>query len=154
MGSTLRGHGRQPTNLIGWLQLRQPKVQQLRPGLGQHDVGWLQIPMHDPLPVRLVQGIRYLDGNGQRLIERQCALLQPLRQRLAIEILHDQEVDPVLAADVVERADVWMVQRGNRAGFALEPLLQIGVIGDMLGQHLDGDGAVQAGVGGFVDLAL
>ena len=36
---------------------------------------------------------------------------------------------------------------------ALEPLLQIGISGDMLGQDLDGDGAVEAGVGGFVDLA-
>ena len=27
-------------------------------------------PMHDPLPVRLVQRIRDRDGNGQRLIER------------------------------------------------------------------------------------
>ena len=29
----------------------------------------------------------------------------------------------------------------------------IGVRGDMLGQDLDGDGAVQAGVAGFVDFA-
>ncbi len=110
--------------------------------------------MHDPLPVRLVQRIRDLNSNGQRLVERQCALLQPLRQRLAIEILHDQEVRLTFLANVVEGADVRVVQGSNRSGFALEPLLQIGVIGDMLGQHLDGDGAVQAGVAGFVDLAL
>ena len=36
---------------------------------------------------------------------------------------------------------------------ALEPLLEIRVGGDMLGQDLDGDGAGQAGVGGSVDLA-
>ena len=46
-----------------------------------------------------------------------------------------------------------VVQGGDRAGFALEPLLQVGIGRDMLGQHLDGDGAVQAGVGGLVDLA-
>ncbi len=59
------------------------------------------------------------------LVEWQCALLQPLRQRLAVEILHDQEVDPVLGADVVERADMRMVQGGDRSGLALKPLLQI-----------------------------
>ena len=37
---------------------------------------------------------------------------------------------------------------------ALEPLLQIGIRGDMLRQHLDGDGAVQAGVASLIDLAL
>ena len=39
-------------------------------------------------------------------------------------------------------------------GLALEPLLQIGVGGDVFGQDFDGDGAVQAGVASLVDLAL
>ena len=43
--------------------------------------------------------------------------------------------------------------RGDGPGLALEPLLQIRISRHMLGQHLDGDGAVQAGVGGFIDLA-
>ena len=46
-----------------------------------------------------------------------------------------------------------VVQRGNGAGLPLEPLLQRGVSGNMLRQHFDGDGALQAGVAGFVDLA-
>ena len=37
------------------------------------------------------------------------------------------DVAAVLGADVVERADVRVVQRGDRAGLALEPLFQIGV---------------------------
>ena len=114
----------------------------------------LQIPVDDPLAVRLVQRIRDLDGDLQRLFQRQRPFLQPLGQRLPVEILHDPEVDPVLRADVMEGADVRVVQGGDGAGFALEPLLQVRVIGDMLGQHLDGNGAVQAGVAGLVDLAL
>ena len=35
---------------------------------------------------------------------------------------------------------------------ALEPLLEIRVGGDVLGEHLDGHGAVQAGVAGLIDL--
>ena len=46
-----------------------------------------------------------------------------------------------------------VVQAGDRLGLALEPLLQIRITGDMLRQHLDGDGAVQAGVSGSIDLA-
>ncbi len=46
-----------------------------------------------------------------------------------------------------------MAQRRDRAGLALEPLLQIRIRGHMRGQHLDGDGAVEAGVSRFVDLA-
>ena len=43
-----------------------------------------------------------------------------------------------------------VVQGGDGAGLALEPLLQIGVRGDMLGQDLDGDGAIRPGVAGLV----
>ena len=46
-----------------------------------------------------------------------------------------------------------MVQAGDRLRLALEALAEIGVVGDVRGQHLDGDGAIQAGVSGFVDLA-
>ena len=38
------------------------------------------------------------------------------------------------------------------AGLALEPLLQIGIGGDVLGEDFDGDGAVQAHVAGLIDL--
>ena len=71
---------------------------------------------------------------------------------IALEILHDQEVRLAFPPNVVERADVRVVQPRDRTGLALEPLLEVRIIGDMLGQHLDGDGAVQAGIGGFVDL--
>ena len=61
----------------------------------------------------------------EQLIQRQRPLVQPLGQRLPVEILHDQEVDPVLVPDVIEGADVRMVQAGDRLGFTLKPLLQI-----------------------------
>ena len=46
-----------------------------------------------------------------------------------------------------------VVQGGDGAGLPLEPLLQIGIRGHMLGQHLDGHGPLQASVAGLVDLA-
>ena len=116
----------QTTRALIWsLQLRQAKIQKLRPRPCQHDVARLQIPVDDPLPVRLVQRIRDLNSNLQCLIQRQRALLQPVGQRLALQVLHDQEVDPVLAADVVEGANVRVIEAGDGLGLALEPLLQI-----------------------------
>ena len=102
---------------------RQPEVEEFRSRRGQHDVARLEIPVDDPLPVRLVQGIR------------------------------DQEVDPVLAADIEDRADVGMAECRDRFRFALEPLLRIGVRSDVLREDFDGAGAVEAGVGSFLDLA-
>ena len=81
------------------------------------------------------------------------AFLQPLRQRLAFDVLHDEVVQTVLLADVVEGADVRMVELGDGFGFALETGLELGAFGEVLGKDLDGNGAVEAGVRGFVDLA-
>ena len=67
-------------------------------------------------------------------------------QRLAVDVLHHQVVDVVLHPDVVERADVWMVQAGNDEGFAIEAFTTFRVVRQMLRQRLDRDGAVQARV--------
>ena len=63
-------------------------------------------------------------------------------------------VEVVLFVIILRQNDPTVVQAGDGLRLALEPLLQVGVRGDMLRQHLDGDGAVEAGVGGLVDFAL
>ena len=55
-----------------------------------------------------------------RLFGRERALGKPRRQRLAFEVFHHQEVDALVAADVVQGADVRMVQRRDGARLALE----------------------------------
>ena len=55
--------------------------------------------------------------------------------------------------NVVKRANVRMVQAGDRLGLALEPPLQVGIGRDVCGENLDGDGAIQAGIAGLVDFA-
>ena len=73
--------------------------------------------------------VRDCDCVLQSAVEWQRALLQTISQRLALDVLQDQVVHAVLVADVVERADVRVVQVGNGAGFALEPLARVGVTG-------------------------
>ena len=71
-------------------------------------------------------------------------------ERLALEELHDEIVGPVLVPDVVECADVRVLERGDRLGLALEAGLQLGI---GVGQDLDRDGPIEAGVVRAVDLA-
>jgi len=134
------------------LQLRQPEVQELRARSGQHDVAGLQISMHHALAMSLVQRVSDLDGMLQGLVERQGALLQSIGERVSFDVLHDHEIHAILAADVVERADVGMVQAGDGPGFTLETLLELGVVGEVRRRDLDGDRSVEAGVFGLVDL--
>jgi len=47
----------------------------------------------------------------------QWTLADRLRQHLPVVHLHRKEVTPIVLADFVDRADIGMVQAGNRARF-------------------------------------
>jgi hypothetical protein len=68
-------------------------------------------------------------------------------------VLHHHVAGAILVADVVEHADVRVVERSHGAGFALEALPEVLALGDMFGQDLDGDEAIEARVTRFVHFA-
>jgi len=109
--------------------------------------------MGHALAVRLVERVGDLDRVLQHLLQRQQAFRKPLRQCFAFQALHDEEVGAVLLADVEERADVRMVEAGDGTSFALESFAQLGPVGQMIRQDLDGHGAVEAGVACAIDFA-
>src|SRR6185503_6028166 len=78
---------------------------------------------------------------------------QSRRQRLTNHVLHHEEVDSVLMSDIVQRADVWMVQRGNGTGLPLESRSRLPVACDVRGEHLDSDLPSEPRIAGAIDLA-
>jgi len=94
-----------------------------------------------------------LHSEPQDRIDGEWPLGQAIGQRLAFEVLQDEVVDAVLLPDVVERADVGMVEGGDGAGLALEARAQVRVRGQVFREDLDGYGAVQARVARLVHLA-
>ena len=120
-------------------QLGQPEVEQFcRPARGDQDVSGLQIPMKDSTPVRLVERTGNLDRHPHRLLDRQ----RPLDCG-AVDVLHHQ----VVRADVMQRADMRMIQCGNGARFLLKALHVLFI------KNLDSDRAAKACVFGAVDLS-
>ena len=71
--------------------------------------------------MRRVERARDFRRRTQQLGERHRSALEPPLQRLSLDVFHDEEVAAILATDVVDRADVRVVERGNRPRFALEP---------------------------------
>jgi hypothetical protein len=62
--------------------------------------------MHHSMTMSFVQRIRNLNAVLESLIEGQQSFLQPVRQSLTLDVLHDQVVSAVLLADIVEGARV------------------------------------------------
>ena len=149
-----RGHsGGGIRRRLGTDRLGQPEVHQLHAGRGEHDVRRLEIAMHDPLPVRLVERVGDLDAAAHRLLERERAALQGFVEGPPLEVLHDEVVGVALASDVVKGADVWMRQLGDGPRLAFEALADGRRRHEARRQNLDRDGAPEAGVAPAVHLA-
>ena len=142
-------------------RLSKPEIEELGQWRGgrtcarrrQHDVARFEIAMNDAALVRPVECRGNLGGDVQGLGRRKRPAQEPCRQRLALEKLHDQEIDAAMAADVVHGADVWMVQRGNRARLTLEPFTRQLVGGVLRGHHLDRHRAIEARIASPVHVA-
>src|SRR6185503_12878797 len=75
--------------------------------------------------------------NASSQINGQRALLQALLQRAAVDVLHDEVVEPGLALYPVDGNDVGMIELGRRLGFLLEAMDHLGVVRGLRRKHLD-----------------
>ena len=82
----------------------------------------------------------------------QGAVLDRLAERHAVDQLHDEIRLAVRFAEIVNRADIGMVQRRGRMRLPFETRPRVGVHLRAL-QHLDGDLPPQAQVARPIDLA-
>ncbi len=141
---------------------RDAEVGHQRRAVVQQDVLRLDVAVHHPVPVRVVQRARHLVGDPDRVGHRQLLLAgEPVAQRLALDERHDVEQVAVGLARVEQRQDVRVLQVGRELDLGQEPLgadhrRELGpqhlerhppVVADVLGQV---DGRHAAGA----DLAL
>ena len=132
---------------------RQAEVEQFRRRLRDHHVARLQIAVNDPRGVGALQRGGDLDAVANDVGERQRTFGDPVGERFPLQVLHDQVIDAVLMADVVQRANVRMRQAGDHLRFPLKAKTQLRVAAELRRQYLHGDGAIEARVARAVDLA-
>ena len=77
----------------------------------------------------------------------------PVGERLAFQVLHDQEVDAILVANVMQRTNVRVIELRNCAGLTFEPLAELRVGRKVLGQDFDRDDPIEPRITPLVDLA-
>jgi hypothetical protein len=91
-----------------------------------------------------VKGAGNLTGHAQRILDGHRTA-----KHVALHVLENEIPRP----DIVELADVRMVQSRNRTRFLLEPSESIAIERERLGQHFDGNVASKARIPRPIDLA-
>ncbi len=109
--------------------------------------------MDDAARVRFVEGVGDLDARLDRFPYRQRSLRDPLRQQLAVDEFHDDEVGAIAFADVVGDGDVRRAQHRGGAGLGEEAGAAFGVRLERRRQELEGDRPSQAQIVGAIHLA-
>ena len=133
-------------------QLGEAEVHHLHvAALGEEDIRGLDVAMHDALRVRGVERVGDLDADVDNLLDLERAGRDAIVQCLALHPFHDDERLAIVLADVVDGADVGMVQRGCGARFNAEALNGLSIARQILGDELQRDRTAKAGVVGAVD---
>jgi len=113
----------------------------------------VQIAMDDALPVRRVERLGHLSGDGERLVQREPPFGDAVGQRRSLDQLHDDGADAVGLGQAVDRRDVRMVERGQHLRFALESGQPLAIGRELCGNDLQRDVAVEGGVPRPIHLA-
>ena len=138
---------------IGVPVFASPKSRSLAPPFVSITLPGFRSRWTTPSVVRLVERIADLARDGQRFRDGDWSAADASRQRLAFQMLEHEEERALIVADVVQRADVRMVQAADRARFALESIAERRVAGKLLGQDLDRHQPIQARVDSAIHFA-
>src|SRR5260370_39310279 len=82
---------------------------------------------------------RNFDGQGQQNLRFQWSPANPVLQREPVQKLHGDVGLVATLADVVNRADVGMVERGGGPSFTPETFQRLRVSGNVIRQELERD---------------
>ena len=134
--------------------LRQAEICHLHPSAPvEQEVLGLDVTVDDSVVVRELERVADLRHDGQRLARRHPARAQELAQVDAIHELHQEEVQPLGASELVEGDDVRVVELGQGSGFPGEPLGKRRRVTEAGRQDFQRHGAVEFALTGLVDRA-
>ena len=119
------------------LNLGQAEVQDFGASpAGDKNVSRLDVAMNDALGVRGIQRVGDVNRKREERREIQRARGNLVFQSCAIQILHGDEGFAGILSNIVNRADVRMIQRGRGLGFAPKTFQGLPILGYVQGRNL------------------
>src|SRR5882762_6528596 len=135
-------------------QLRQTKIQNFRLSpLHEKYIRRLDVAVHDSFRVRRVEPVSDLNTDLQKFRNFDGLPANAVLECLAFEQLHSDKRPTFEFSNIVNRADVRMIEQGGGARFAAESLDRLRVLGNIVRQEFQRNAAAEARVPGFVDHA-
>src|SRR5208282_2402341 len=135
-------------------QLCQAKVQYLRwPSLDKENIRGLDVAVDDALFEGSFQAVGNLYPNVQEFGYRYRLSGNAVLQRLAFQQLHGDKGTAFEFPNIVNCADIRMIERGCSARFAAESLDGLRILGNVVGEEFKSHTAAEARVFGFIDHA-
>jgi len=105
----------------------------------------------DALRVRRIQPIGNLDREVEQFVDLYEFRPDPVLEGLPFEILHRNEGLAFIFADLINGANMGMVESRGGARFTLKAFQSQAVLGKMFRQELEGDEPAELGVFGFIN---
>src|SRR5690242_5602094 len=114
--------------------------------IGDEDVCRLDVTVDDAFTVRSIKGIGNFNGQREQSLQIEGAAANTMLEGDTFEVFHGDEGAAIFLSDVMNRADVGVIQSGSSLSLALESGKGLRIAGNIIGQEFEGDEAVQASV--------
>ena len=99
----------------------------------------------------VTESLAELAEKTEGLVAVEGPAVEPVLEGAPLDVLHDDEKAVLLLGHVEDLNDVRMIEPGREPGLAGEPLPHLVVVGEVVGEELDGDFAIELQIARSID---